>query len=505
MALVVHPTSPPLWLGIVVAAVFIAAETLLVFALRRMAPENTFGALFLFGVLVVSAGWGLGLAVTTTLASALAYIHFHLAAAGGLLPIEEQDVIAVLIFLPVALLANALAGHARSRAAEADQRRREAEALAGQQVALRRVATLVAHAVSPAEVFTAVAQELARCLGAQHSALARFESDGTAVVVAAYDEPGLTQTRVGSRFSFHGASVAAMVSRTGAPARQDDYGSAPGADAQYILDLGLRSGAGAPIAVGGRIWGAAFVGSSGPAPLPPGTEYRVDDFAGLVATAIANAAARVEITASRARIVTAADTARRRFERDLHDGAQQRLVSLGLELRLAESSVPDGHHELSERLSGIVRGLNGVSEELREISRGIHPAILSRGGLGPALKALGRRSVVPAVVDVDVTGRFPESVEVGAYYVVAESLTNVAKHAKASGVRVRVHPDGPHLRLSITDDGIGGADPARGSGLIGLRDRVEALGGTLEMSSPAGRGTVLTATIPVDADGAVSG
>ena len=383
LSFLVHPTAPPLWLGIVVAACFIVAETLLVFLLRRIAPENTFGALFLLGVLVVSAGWGIGLAVMTSLASALVYIYFHLSGTGTVFPIQTQDAVAIAIFLPVALLANVLAGQARLRAAEANQRRREAEMLAGQQAALRGVATLVARAVPPSEVFTAVAEELAQCVGVHHSALVRYESNGAAIVLAARDEPGSKKMRVGKQFSFQGDSVAAIIRRTGAAARLDSHDEVSGADAKYISNLGLHSGVGAPIVVNGRLWGAAVVGSLTPEPLPLDTEARVGDFADLVATAIANAETRSELTASRARIVAAADVARRRFERDLHDGAQQRLVSLGLELRMAEALVSAEQDALRERISRIVSGLAGVSEDLQEISRGIHPAILSKGGSVP--------------------------------------------------------------------------------------------------------------------------
>jgi hypothetical protein len=187
-----------------------------------------------------------------------------------------------------------------------------------------------------------------------------------------------------------------------------------------------------------------------------------------VATAIANADARTEVTASRARIVAASDAARRRFERDLHDGAQQRLVSLGLQLRTAEALLPPGFRPLREQLSDVVAGLTGVSEDLQEISRGIHPAILSRGGLGPALKTLARRSAVPVELHLGIDRRLPESAEVAAYYVVAEALTNAAKYARASEVRVSIEAAGTNLSLSITDDGIGGADSRKGSGLIGF-------------------------------------
>jgi signal transduction histidine kinase len=221
------------------------------------------------------------------------------------------------------------------------------------------------------------------------------------------------------------------------------------------------------------------------------------DFADLVATAIANAEARAELTRSRARIVAAGDDARRRIERDLHDGAQQRLVSLGLELRTAQASVPSELQPLKDQISRLVTSVAGISQDLQEISRGIHPAILSKGGLGPALNALARRSTVPVQLDLGSDRRLPESAEVAAYYVVAEALTNAAKHARASAVNVRLEADRADLHVSIRDDGIGGADSAKGSGLTGLSDRVEALGGRMQITSPAGSGTSMRVTIPL--------
>jgi signal transduction histidine kinase len=253
---------------------------------------------------------------------------------------------------------------------------------------------------------------------------------------------------------------------------------------------------GAPIIVGDRLWGAATVSTLRPEPLPADTEARVGDFADLVATAIANAEARAQLTASRVRIVAAADDARRRIERDLHDGAQQRLVGLALELRTAEACVPPELLPLKEQISHVVTTVAEISEEVQEISRGIHPAILSKGGLGPALKTLARRSPVSVELDLRVDRRLPDPAEVAAYYVVAEALTNAAKHARASAVNVHVEDEGANLHLSIRDDGIGGADAANGSGLSGLIDRVEALGGTMVISSHAGHGTSLLVEIP---------
>jgi signal transduction histidine kinase len=346
-------------------------------------------------------------------------------------------------------------------------------------------------------VFSAVAGELARLLGVYTSALLRYEPDGTSILLAARDEPGLTKSPVGERFSLEGESLTAMVRRTGRAARLD-YENARGSTAARMHERGIRSGVGVPIVVEGLPWGVAIVSSSRPGHLPPDTEARLGDFAELVATAIANAETRGQLTASRTRIVAAADGARRRLERDLHDGAQQRLVSLGLELRTAEASVPPELRGLSEHISHIVSGLTGVSQDLQEFSRGIHPAILSKGGLGPALKTLARRSAVPVELNLGVDRRLPESVEVAAYYVVAEALTNAVKHANASVVNVSAEAEEAQLRLSIRDDGTGGANSGKGSGLIGLVDRVEALGGRMEISSLVGRGTSLSVRIPFE-------
>jgi signal transduction histidine kinase len=232
-------------------------------------------------------------------------------------------------------------------------------------------------------------------------------------------------------------------------------------------------------------------------PLPADTESRIADFAELVATAVANAEARTALTASRARVVAAADETRRRIERDLHDGIQQRLVSLGLELRAAQATLPPQLGELEEVLSRIAEGLASAFDELREISHGIHPAILSEGGLEPALKALCRRSAVPVELGLQTERRLPEPVEVAAYYVVSEALTNAAKHAQASVVQVELETPDSVMQLAIRDDGVGGAELGKGSGLVGLSDRIEALGGRLELESPAGHGTTLLIEVPL--------
>jgi signal transduction histidine kinase len=501
ITLLLRPTTPPVWLGLVVAVSFIVAETGAVLLCMHVAPGDAFGTVYLLGVLVVSTVWGFGLATATSVASALAFDYFR--GWPGPFDFGADDWTVVGVFVMVALVANTLASLVRTRAVEADQRRGEAErsrdqlrVLAELQSSLRRVATQVARGATPSEVFSAVAGELARCLGAQHSTLVRFDADGGSVLLATHDDRG-PKIQVGTRFAPDGEDIAAIVFRTGRSARMDSHDDASGSTAAMIRAAGLGAGVGAPIMVDGRVWGAAIVGSSQCDPLPIDTESRLGDFADLVATAIANAETRAQLTASRARIVSAGDEARRRFERDLHDGAQQRLVSLGLKMRAVEAAVPTDLGLLQRQMSEIVDGLVDVSKDLQDISRGIHPAVLSRGGLAPALKTLARRSTVPVALDLGVEGRLSDSAEVAAYYVVAESLTNAAKHARASEVTVKVDTDGNDLRLSIRDDGAGGADSRGGSGLIGLRDRVEALGGRLLVSSPVGSGTSLVATIPL--------
>ena len=493
LAQLVRPIARPLGWGIVVAAIFITAEILLVLALKKVAPDNAFGAVFLLGVLVVSAGWGFGLAVATSLASALVYVYFHAEGRDSLAP-------AVTVFLTLALLTNVLVGQARLRAAEAEQRRRQASVLAEQQAALRRVATLVARGAAPEAVYPVAIEELAHSLGVAHVTLLAFDPDGHCVVRAARESNGRPGLSVGERFSLEGDSLSARICALGAPARMDNYESADGVIAGRMRDLGMRSAAGAPIFIDGLVRGALVVGSTSAQPVPESAEAHIGDFADLISTAITNAETRAELTASRARIVAAADQARRGFERDLHDGAQQRIVSLSLELRAIEATAPTDDPALTAQLSKVVTGLAGLHADLQELSRGMHPAILSRGGLGPAIKTLARRSAVPVELDVTVDRRLPESVEVAAYYVVAEALTNTAKYANAGVVTVTAALDGAQLRLAVSDDGDGGALAGGGSGLVGLRDRVEALSGQFTVDSAPGDGTTITATIPVGAE-----
>jgi signal transduction histidine kinase len=338
---------------------------------------------------------------------------------------------------------------------------------------------------------------VAQVLAVDIAAMGRYEPDGTATSVAAWGK-AVTRFPVGTRWILEGKNVTTIVFETGCPARMDTYADASGQLGVAGRKGGSRSSVGTPIVVEGRLWGVVVAGSSGEPPLPADSEARLASFTELLATAIANAEGRAALAASRTRIVAAADETRRRIERDLHDGTQQRLVSLGLELQAAQAVVPWELDELQGELSRIADGLASVFDELREISRGIHPAILSERGLQPALRVLGRRSPVPVELYLNAERRLPEPLEVAAYYVVSEALTNAAKHAHASVVNVELDARGAIVRLAIRDDGIGGADPAKGSGLVGLGDRVEALGGRLQVISPTGSGTTLLIEIPVE-------
>ncbi|SKO05647.1 Putative two-component system sensor kinase [Mycobacteroides abscessus subsp. bolletii] len=460
-----RPGAPPsATLGILVAAGFLVCETVAALLLRQIAPTERMGTIYLLGILVVSAIWGLRLAVLTSIASAITFDYVRDWPNGHVLSVELQNGVVHVIFLVAALVANGLASLARARTNEVEARRREAAVIAEQQAGLRRIATLVAREVPPAEVFAALVDEMVHCLHADTAVLLRYEAGNNVTIVAASGEVGL--------------------------------GHVPGT--QLTLDddvppeeaLGFGASLSTPIRVGGNTWGAAVLWGDGLEVAP------VNDFADLAATAIANAHTREELTASRARIVTAADEARRRLERDLHDGVQQRLASLRLRLGMMTAELPVGVPDLASQLAELNAGLVGVAEDLQEFSRGVHPAILS-SGLRPALCTLARRSAVPVTIEVNVDGAVGESVEMAAYYVLAEALANAAKHSAASGVRVSVRCEGPNLRMVIRDDGVGGANPRKGSGLVGLTDRVEALGGQLSVSSPVGRGTSLDISIPI--------
>jgi signal transduction histidine kinase len=322
-----------------------------------------------------------------------------------------------------------------------------------EQAALRRVTTLVARAVEPREIFAAVAREMRGLLEADGTRIERHELDGTTTVVAS--------------------------------------------EGQAIEQLPAKIQA--PITVEGREWGVTVAAWRRPEQSAAGTELRMAQFTELVAIAIANAESREQLIASRARIVATADDERRRIQRDLHDGAQQRVVTVAVKLKMHAASDAARTSGLDADLVELVHDVNDALRALRDIARGLHPPVLSRGGLPPALRDLAQRSPIPVALDVRVSGRLAKPIEVAAYYAVAEMLTNAAKHAAASRVEVTAEVLDGALRVCVRDDGVGGADQTRGSGLVGLRDRVDALGGTLTLDSPTGGGTTLVARLPLTA------
>jgi signal transduction histidine kinase len=376
------------------------------------------------------------------------------------------------------------------------QARVELQGSADEQAALRRVATLVARAAPPQEVFAAVTAEAGRLLAVHVAFLTRYDPDGTGAVVGTWAAPGGSPIAVGTRLPLAGRNVTSLVLQTGRSARIDGYADATGPFADFAREAGVRASVGVPISVAGRLWGVMIL-SSRSEPLPAGTESRLAGFTELAATAILNAQAQAEVAASRARILAASDETRRRIERDLHDGIQQRLVTQALLLSGIRDRVPA---QVRADVDQVRDEMAATRKELRDLCHGVHPAILVEVGLGAAIRALARRSPLPVRVQLRADGRLPSACEITAYYVAAEAFTNAAEHANASAVDIVIEEADGTLTVQVRDDGAGGADASRGSGLTGLRDRVEAVGGSMTVDSPAGAGTVLTVLLPVTAD-----
>ncbi|MEV4510855.1 DUF4118 domain-containing protein [Dactylosporangium sp. NPDC049525] len=595
-----RPKPPPIWLGLVAAVAFIAAETIVLFPLRGDASTGAPAVLYLCGILVVSMAWGAGLGVATAVASAIALNYFHVPPFWAFDFTARRDLPTVVVFIAIGLVISHLADGVRARATEASHYRQDADltaelakrmlcahdlrtaldptaqhlahvlelrsaaveldavaedgrrtafplcagatrlgtllvpadlpeqtrerlrqrvvpllesllcaacdreaittacrqrfaVLMEEHAAWRRVATLVARGAAPTDVFDAVTAELCRTLGPVRTALMRYEPDRTVTRFAGPGEPNDPMS-----VPLEVDHLVGVVLRTRRPARINSHDDATGPAAATVRGLGMRSAVGTPVMVQGRLWGVLAVVSLTAEPIPPATEARLADYADLIATAIANAGSRAQLTASRARIVTAADHVRRQLERELHDGALQGLVSVGLDLGMLEASMPSELNRYKEQLSQTTRRLNGVFACVQEVSRGIHPAIMSKGGLGPSIKSLARRSEIPVELQLHIHRRLPEIAEVAAYYVVSEALANAAKHAHATVVHVNAEAEDAVFRLSIQDDGVGGACPGEQSGLIGLQDHIEALGGHMEVLSPVGHGTALLVKIPID-------
>ncbi len=405
-----------------------------------------------------------------------------------------DSLLATQLFLGVAALTSmVLAAVTAERAAS----EAAARGLAHEQAALRRIATLVVTEADPARVFGQVMQEAARALGVASASLVRYDAPGSVCVMGGWSETGALLFPVGSMIEL-GTENSALVEvyRTG-EARRVTYPREGGSPVAVDLrSHGYRSSVAAPVKLAGGLWGALVASTLDDRPLPPGSEQRLCDFADLVAQALANADAHDKLAASRARIVEAGDAERRRLERNLHDGAQQRLVSLALQLRLIQSALERRPGDVLGLLQEAQAELARALDELRELARGIHPAILTDRGLGPALEAIMARAPLPVELTHLPEERLPEQVEAAVYYVVAETITNIAKHAEAASATVSVTLAGRSARVVISDDGVGGADPAGGSGLRGLADRIEALEGQLRVDSRPGQGTRIEAQIP---------
>jgi signal transduction histidine kinase len=365
-----------------------------------------------------------------------------------------------------------------------------------EQAALRRVATAVAEQRTPDEIFTILTREVAMLFGATGASLVKFEPGDRGRVIADWSAPGTRGLAPGLKIGFDLDSSLQRVYRTGSAARIDAYPEASDEIADYVKRIGAHAAVAAPVTLDGRIWGAVAMSTSRPRPFPASAEEQLASFAELVALGVANAEVRSQLTASRVRIVQAGDEARRRIERDLHDGAQQRLVALALHLRLARN-VADRPEVMRELLDDCSAELALALEELRELARGIHPAILTERGLEPALRAVADRSPVPVELDGQLEQRLEQLQEAALYFTASEALANVAKYAQASSVSIRTFATEGYAVIEIKDDGIGGANPARGSGLRGLGDRVEAVGGWLSVTSPPGVGTTVVATLPL--------
>ncbi|HVU77824.1 MAG TPA: GAF domain-containing protein [Gaiellaceae bacterium] len=380
----------------------------------------------------------------------------------------------------------------RKRRGDAELRR-----LAEEQAALRRVATLVASDAPPEQVFQLVTEEVCRLLGIREAVLVRFEDSTSGTIVGRYGMHMLGGFEVGSALPIEHGLPAWAVLHTGEPARVESFDELPGVFADRVRKLGYRSAVGVPIVVAASTWGTLVAALREDETLPPETERRMQAFAELVALALASAQARDDLAASRLRIVEAADAERRRLERNLHDGAQQRLVALSVALGMAQRMIAGSPDEAHELLAGAMEELGEAIVELRELAQGIHPAVLTERGLASALEVLAARAPLPVELDVSLQERLPEQVEAAAYYVASEGLANVVKHARAATARVRVARENGHVTVAVEDDGMGGAAFDGGSGLYGLRDRVETLAGRFRVESGPGSGTTLRAELPL--------
>jgi signal transduction histidine kinase len=410
-----------------------------------------------------------------------------------------DSLLATQIFIATAALTSLLlaavtaerTGAARALAASESAQR----AIADEHAALRRVATLVASEAPPSRVFQQVTEEVGRLLELPRASVVQYAGGQTATVVGAWSDDDTQRFPVGTSVDLNGGTVVAKVLRTGG-AQRANYEEASGSLAEAMRDAGYRAAVAAPVTVAGRLWGALVAATASDEPLPDGIENHLCDFADLVGQALANADARERLAASRAELVEVSDAERRRLERNLHDGAQQRLISVALRLGMVDAKLEDHPEGTRDLLSAAQDDLAQGIDELRELARGLHPVLLTERGLGPALDALVTRATVPVEISEVPEERLTAPVEAAAYYVVAEAITNVAKYAQASRATVSIRRSNGRATVTVSDDGVGGADPTRGSGLRGLAARVEALNGRLDVDSTPERGTRIRAEIP---------
>jgi signal transduction histidine kinase len=495
-------TRPGVLAGVLVAAVLIAVETAVGYPLTPDVTPGTLGIVYLFGVVVVSAGWGLWLGMATALVSAAAFDYFHLDPDGW--QFTTTHWVAIPLFLVIALLVGAVAEVARSWAIDAHQRRKQAEhaaeqarALAEEQAALRRVATLTARGAPPSEVLAAVAGEIGGVLDTRYVQLGRFEPDATVTVVASWSTHAHTDNLppVGSRWAMPTGSFLEPIWRTGRPQRADNWTSPE--DSGLPRDACVTCVVGCPILTEGRVWGV--VTSLSAQRQPETAQTRISEFTELLGTAIANAESRTQLTEARTRVVAAIDDTHRRLERELHQSIQHHLVPIGTHLSAAQEAWPEAS-QLNAQLAEIDQDLVGLIADLQRLSWGLPPLLPEQGGLTTAIEALARECAIPVDVEIRLDKQLPHGIETAVYHVITEALANAAQHSRATTVHIELDANETNLHLTVRDNGIGGANPSLGSGLLGLRDRVEALNGRIGITSPPEHGTAVQATIPLTTD-----
>jgi signal transduction histidine kinase len=450
------------------------------------------GGVYFCVVLVVAARLGPLYGVPLGISGGLAFDSFFIPPTRQFGPHDWQNWLVMVIYIAVGVMIGALAARAQRRAEASEEAR---GLLAQEQAALRRVATLVAREADPSEVFAKVAEEMALLLGVGSVFMHRFEPNGGDTVVGSWGELH-DALPIGTRLNPPPESITAVVRRTGRPARNDDFGNTAGPLAAYAGLRSVRSAVGSPIIVDGELWGSMACDTLNPEPIPAGAESRIAEFTELVATSISNIQARADLAASRARIVAATDEERRRVVRDLHDGAQQRLIHTVITLKRARTALQnDDGDAAAAHVAEALGHAESTMAELRELAHGILPSVLSWGGLRAGVEALASRMPVPVEIGVS-KDRYPAAVEATAYFVVAEALTNVVKHAQAEHATVAIDVEDGELLVEVADDGTGAADPT-GHGLLGLADRLASLEGVLEVVSAPGHGTTVIAKVPL--------